>query len=269
MKEAFKKLAEQCTSDSSFEVTSEFIQRVGALLLDAKKESLFDKDYLTYLEILFATLNNKAFQSLRAPLVMTDLQHFIDLAKNNLDQQLSDQFGYGVSSLAAYVKPKDRQNIPSILKSQYDEIGVINAVGDNNCGPRAVIQSMLIQGILKGGETQAFVHQYLSQIYEQQSAGKDRLGVGLFDLTEHNILSEEDIRSSVECFLADYRTMKSDNLDKLIHEYFGITMPFLAVYDYVIYVLAGCFRFDLCDYIRSAADEGVLGQKLPGGGSNY
>ena len=264
MKEAFRQLAEQCTSGSTFQLTPEFIRKVGALLVDAKKESLFDKDYLTDLQTLFEVLNSKTVRQLRDPNVMYNLQQLIDAAKLTLDQKLSHEFGYSVSSLAAQVTSKDRQHLPNILKTQDDEIGVINAVGDGNCGPRAVIQSMLIQGILKGGDTQVFVHQYLQQIYDERSAEKDIVDVGLYDITEHNALSEDVIRTSVERFLGDYPTMNSDNLDELINGYFGITTPLRALYDHVIYVLAGCLRFDLCDYIRSAVDEKELGQKLPG-----
>lgn len=207
------------------------------------------------------------------------------------------------------------------------EVGVINARGDGNCGPRAVIQSLLLRGVLTA--QQHFVADFLSGLFQRQSHVKDLVGRSLYsadirkmrvlpdDLTpyrksliqvgdfrdcELHYIDEEghanlvnikdrakyrrmilaagkysdlnldaefndrktrvnienlnecvakplDITSKIQVTIADflkrYRAGELNDLATLREGYFGNDEDVVARHDEVIYVFAGCLRFDM------------------------
>lgn len=206
------------------------------------------------------------------------------------------------------------------------EFGLINAVGDGNCGPRAIIQSLLIRGVIGGPEVRRTVLDFLHGLFERQKNELDSRGRNLYGcvlrhqsreknlqtnscvlvkdqlcykgfdgistrypiqdrsafekiinsigdfkcFTELSIDSpstirltyaelngligvdidpknEDQMRSRVGAFLRNYSTMEPSGLRQLVEDYFGDQDdPYSrAAHDDVIYVLAGCLRFDI------------------------
>ncbi len=143
-------------------------------------------------------------------------------------------------------------------------IGLINAVGDGNCGLRAAVQSLLIRGITT--DKHAFVADFLQHIYDRQKDAVDINGRNLYasNTTKvDNPVPPSNQQANVLDLIQAYRTMTPSDLAKLRNVYFGTdnTEGMNAKMDHVIYVLAGCLRLDISDYVNDNPSE-----RLPYGG---
>ncbi len=106
-------------------------------------------------------------------------------------------FGYRVDRLEPTLTPLDRAFLAELQEAHGGDIGLINAVGDGNCGPRAVIQSLLIRGVAGGAQMQQDVLAYLQHtLYNSHNTQLDSRGRSLYGciLRRQDALRESDLR---------------------------------------------------------------------------
>ena len=247
-KETFRDLALRAKNLTPVNL-DKFSEEVDQAIVQGMRELKFDQDHLTYLQTI-NTARNAAMNE-AGKVVNANLQQLISRARYHIYNDLSIRFGYPVMPLSMY----QLATIDHLLKDDKDQIGLVNAIGDGNCGPRAVIQSLLMQGVLKGGDAQLFVLNYLKRIYNDQKDAKDSNGRDLYQPSSKN-----EIQTSIEQFFKKYEKVRPADLPNLIDDFFGALRPRKAKGDPVIFALAGCLRFALDDYIQSDTDK--PGRKL-------
>ena len=263
IKERFRALAKQSKglqrlSDNDL---LDFSEQIDLAVETASRERTFDEEDLSLLQTINSARNDAMNRRYRD--INPNMPPLIERVSEYLNTDISKRMGYPVTALSTYLEMKDRRYITNLLIDEGDKIGVINAVGDGNCGPRAILQSLLIQGVVKGGETQQFVFNYLEGLYDRQRETIDPNGKDLYGSS-----SKQNIQRDVDSFLNKYKQMQPNDLPQLINDYFGVHGPEKAPNDPVLFTLAGCLRFDLDDHIQinnegdSNIDRRTLGQEM-------
>jgi len=195
----------------------------------------------------------------------------------------STEVGYNVNPLEDILKYRECLSLRDFFQAQQadplqrtDYTTFVDAIGDGNCGPRAVIQSLLLRGMLH--DQQAFVYEFLQGLclrhqdnvepymdYQaHQALPKDpRPPVGQgpvrLPLSQQKAASQE-VLAFLECYKAFSVTSKT-----LAH-----IRAFMPLHgnnrvrpkqDHIIYLLAAYLRFDIVAHIDQVRND-VPPQKL-------
>jgi hypothetical protein len=191
-------LVEECLADSSL---------VGRLDARTRLEQLYDEftqlprhapqdaqdyyDLLEMLHIFLKTLSEMPDAVIDERIDVT-IRDFTGAVYGAIRRNITDTFGYQVNSLSAYFSIHNRADILAFVNiNQTGELGLIDTVGDGNCGPRAVIQSLLVRGITTNQKR--FVADFLRNMYLRQSNAVDDENRSLYGCVIRRLTQFPDI----------------------------------------------------------------------------
>jgi hypothetical protein len=159
-------------ADKHFKQSARFGTELEQLRESLLQGVFFDKDSVLILARLVKKLTRAAPHSVHTASLVQLLNEFDAVSR----------FGYRVHILA-HKSIQDRAFIESLRHHPNEAIGLINAEGDGNCGPRAIIQSLLLRGLVAGGEAQRFVLGYLQEMYARRRFECDSRGRNMYGLS--------------------------------------------------------------------------------------
>ena len=153
-----------------------------------------------------------------------------------------------------------------------------NVMGDGNCGPRAIIQNLLLEGftsIQSKGFVSAFFtgiverNEHNTQLYRDYHSssliidpifgcGDPRPPKSDYKDEVYRLPSElrGALKEQLQTFIATYQTMDatSGNLDLLIDKFMPKQRGHAPSHDHLIYMLAAYLRFDMYS-VMNASEE--------------
>ena len=176
-----------------------------------------------------------------------------------IESSLSE-LGYNATSLQGRVG----RNIEN--SSRYD--ACIDSIGDGNCGPRSIIQALLLHGILGSAEQQQFVTDFLKRLYDDfcddprmtKDYSNERFTAA--KETETYPLQYSTQKRELAAFIRNYGAL-SKTRESL--SYLQSLMPISAIEaesrrcsryaekDYLLFSLAAYLRFDMKRYFNEVS----------------
>ncbi|MCR9191107.1 MAG: hypothetical protein NXI01_00410 [Gammaproteobacteria bacterium] len=191
---------------------------------------------------------------------------------------VSTEVGYTINPLEDILKPRETLSPKDFYHAQQanplqrtDYTAFVDAIGDGNCGPRAVIQSLLLRGMLH--HQQQFVYDFLHGLclrhQDNVAPYKDYQPYQAFPKDPRHPVGKGPVRLP----LSQQKAASQEVLDFLdCYKEFSTTskslahirgyMPLYGKYrvrpekDHIIYLLAAYLRFDIVAHIKQVINKG-------------
>ena len=188
-----------------------------------------------------------------------------------------DKIGYTVHPVEEVLKPRHSVSLVDRFHTQQANptrrtayTAFVDAIGDGNCGPRSMIQSLLLQGLLHN--QQEFVYQFLYQLYTRHHDNiqpyteyapytalpndpRYPVGQGSVRLP---LAQKQELNAKIIKFLNTYHTLQAtpESLT-YIQNYMPHYGPgrMRPQCDYIIYLLAAYLRFDMVAHIHQNKEQ--------------
>lgn len=265
-------LAEQKHGKFIIEATKEVVLNINQTNFKAANEGI--TQLIKYLD------ENKAVVTLDVYRALSPIWHELRTVSNHrsLDQSSVEKLGsmlqqsyddftslnYGFPVVALEAKVGLGYDMLPLFMANADKnleqgAALMPTYGDNNCGPRAIIQSLLLRGVTTGRRQDVIA--FLEGIFERQS------GTLLKAAEEPNTKVIETLnRMEFDAFCEAYMSDTLD-LDVFIRTYFSLMTAGKVDkphHDKVCYFLAACLRFDIATELRDGppTEAGVTQYEL-------